>query len=224
MTTAKQKRDRETNTSAEPLNGSAAVRRLRLTPAWAGRDLSLEEFENADTREDCQYELIDGRVEVFSTPEPPHDFIVEWIRERLRAYRDAHAEVINYVTSGARIFIPSRRAATCPRPDLSAFRDFPLQWRQMVGWQDLHSILVVEVISPKYANKDLVRNVALYREAPHVREYWIFDPRDRDGQLTLRVYRKRGVRSWQPPIDVPFAGTYTTPLLPGFTLTVDPNA
>ena len=57
-----------------------------------------------------------------------------------------------------------------------------------------------------------------------MREYWIFDPRDRDGSSHLRVYRKRGSRSWQPPIDVPFGATYTTRLLPGFSLVVDPNA
>jgi Uma2 family endonuclease len=140
-----------------------------------------------------------------------------------RAYRDAHPEVINYVTSGSRVFIPGRRRATCPQPDLSVYRDFPLRWPiRMRSWQDVNPLLVVEVVSPRYAHKDLVRNVALYREAPSVREYWIFDPRDREGNLTLRVYRKRG-RAWQRAIDVPFGGAYTTPLLPGFTLVVDPS-
>ena len=140
-------------------------------------------------------------------------------------YRDAHPEVINYVTGGARVFIPGRREATCPQPDLAAYRDFPFRWpREMRRWQDFNPILVVEVLSEEYTNKDLVRNVALYQQAPSLREYWIFDPRDAGDHPTLRVYRKRGGRSWQRPIDVPFGGTYTTPLLPGFTLTVDPNA
>jgi len=224
MTTAKQKHDRETRTTASPLNGSGTVRRLRLTPAWAGRDISLEEFESADGREGWRYELIDGRVEVFPTPDLPHDLIVEWVRERLGAYRDAHREVINYVSAGARVFIPGRREATCPQPDLAAFRDYPLHWpRAMRRWQNIHPILVVEVLSERYRHKDLVRNVALYQQAPSVREYWVFDPRDAGDHPTLRVYRKR-TRAWQSPIDVPFAGTYSTPLLPGFALIVDPNA
>jgi Uma2 family endonuclease len=206
------------------LNEAASAYRPRLTPAWAGRDLSLEAFEGADFREGWRYELIDGRLEVYPTPNPPHAVVVEWVHDRLRAYRDLHPKVINYVTPGCRIFIPGRRGATCPNPDLAAFRDFPLRWPLPVrNWQDLNPILAVEVVSPRYANKDLVRNVTLYREAPSVREYWIFDPRDRAGRLTLRAYRKRG-RAWQRPIDVAFGGTYDTPLLPGFTLVVDPNA
>ena len=221
MSSAQAKSGRRPRTDAEPAPG----RRLRLTPAWAGRDISLEDFENADYREGWRYELIDGRVEVFPTPNPPHDVVVEWINDRLRAYRDAHREVINYVSGGSRVFIPARAMATCPIPDIAAFRGFPSRWPiQMHSWQDVHPILVVEVISPRYAHKDLVRNVGLYRDAPSVKEYWIFDPRDRAGRVTLRAYRKRGARSWQRPIDVPFGGAYTTPLLPGFTLTVDPAA
>ena len=87
----------------------------------------------------------------------------------------------------------------------------------------MQPILVVEVLSERYYKKDLVRNMALYKEAPSVKEYWIFNPHDGGDHPTLRVYRKRGDRSWQKPIDVPFAGTYTTPLLPGFTLVVDTN-
>jgi Uma2 family endonuclease len=225
MATAKAKSILHADGDALAANGSASTRSLRLTPAWAGRDISLEEFENADTKEGWRYELIDGRVEVHPLPNPPHDIVLEWMRRRLLVYSDSHAPVINYVTSGCRVFIPGRRQATCPQPDISAFQGFPLRWpRSILSWQEVNPILVVEVISPRYAHKDLVRNVALYREAPSVREYWIFDPRDRSGRVTMSVYRKRGSRSWQKPIDVPFAGTYTTPLLPEFTLVVDPSA
>src|SRR5258708_1004471 len=123
---------------AGAVNGAAQPRRVRLTPAWAGRDLSLEEFENADYQGGWRFELIDGRVEVHPTPNPPHDIVVEWLRDRLCAYRDAHAEVINYVTSGCRIFIPGRRLATCPQPDLAGYQGFPVRWpRQLQSWQDI---------------------------------------------------------------------------------------
>jgi hypothetical protein len=36
------------------------------------------------------------------------------------------------------------------------------------------------------------------------------------------VYRRRGAQ-WQPRLTVPFGGTYTTRLLPGFSLVVDPR-
>ena len=206
------------------VNRARSPRRLRLTPRDAGRDMSLEDFEQADGQDGWRYELIDGRIEVSPTPEVPHDLVLEWINDRLRAYRDVHRDVINYISSGTRAFIPSRPEATCPQPDLAAFRDFPTRWpRQMRRWQDVQPILVVEVLSDKYRKKDLIRNVALYRAAPSVKEYWILDPCDGGDHPALRVYRKRGDQSWQRPIDVPLAGTYTTPVLPCFTLVVDPS-
>jgi Uma2 family endonuclease len=199
--------------------------RVRLSPAWAGRDISLEDFDNADYLEGWRFELIDGRVEAFPPPSPRHDFVFVWIAKRLNVYSDAHPRVINFVTPRCRVFAPRRQMATCPEPDLAAYRNYPTRWRpQMFSWQDVQPILVIEIISPRYAHKDLGRNVTLYGEAPSVREYWIFDPRDRKGNLTLRAYRKRGARSWQRPIDVPFGGAYITPLLRDFTLIVDPNA
>jgi Uma2 family endonuclease len=212
------------HSSAGPAEGPAR-RRVRLTPEWAGRDLSLEEFEKANCQPGWRYELIDGRVEVFANPELPHDMVLEWILGRMFAYRDAHREVVNYVSGSCRVFIPGRRQATCPQPDLAAYRDYPYRLpREMRRWQVFNPILVVEVLSEDYRLKDLVRNVALYRQAPSLREYWVLDPQDAGDHPTLRVYGKRGDRSWQRPIDVPFGGTYTTPLLPGFTLVVDPTA
>jgi Uma2 family endonuclease len=206
-------------------NGPAPVRRFRLTPAWAGRDISLEEFEKADCRDGWRYELIDGRLEVFANPELPHDMVLQWIHGRLLAYGDAHVDVINYVSSSCRVFIPGRRHTTCPQPDLAAYRDYPYRLpRELRRWQVFNPVLVVEVLSDDYRRKDLERNVALYRQAPSLNEYWILDPQDAGDHPTLRVYRKRGARTWQRPIDVPFDGTYTTPLLPGFTLIVNPTA
>jgi len=223
MATTKLKSDYVAHQGAGSVNGAATGRRLRLTPAWAGRDVTLEEFDGASGQNGWRYELIDGRIEVFPVPQPLHDFVVEWINDRLRAYRDAHREVINHVSGGSRVFIPGRRETTCPQPDLAAYRDYPTRWpRQTRRWQDMKPILVVEVLSERYHQKDLVRNVTLYKQAPSVKEYWILNPRDGGDHPTLRVYRKRGDRSWQKPIEVPFGGTYTTPLLPGFTLIVDP--
>lgn len=222
MSTVRSKPRRQLYVEADPGNGPPP---LRLSPAWAGRDVSLEDFENADYLEGWRFELIDGRVEVFPPPNPRHNIASVWVAKRLTAYSDSRPEVINFVTPNCRVFIPGRQLATCPQPDLAAYRNYPSRWPpRTFGWQDVQPILVVEIISPRYADKDLARDVTLYREAPSVREYWIFDPRDRQGRLTLRVYRKRGARSWQRPSDVPFGGTYATPLLPHFALVVDPTA
>ncbi len=223
MSTAKQD-DRRSHTGAAPLNGAAPVRRLHLTPAWAGRDVTLEEFEHATGREGWHYELIDGRVEVSPSPDLPHDTILFWINRLFIYYSDDHPEVVNYLSNHSRVFVPGRPAATCPEPDFAAYRDFPhhlpLRLRR---WRDVSPILVVEILSRDNRNKDLVRNVELYLQSPTIREYWIVDPVTDPDRPNLCVRRKRG-QAWQRPIDVPFGATYTTRLLPGFSLVVDPNA
>ncbi len=224
MAPAKSKSHPGSHTDASSRNGAADYVGLYLTPADAGREVSLEEFEHADGEEGWDYELIDGRIEASPTPELPHDSILSWLNPRFIDYSRAHPEIVNYLSNRPRVYIPNRPAATCPRPDFAAFQNFPthLSYRQR-RWKDVSPLLVGEIISPDYREKDLVRNVELYLQSPTIREYWIFDPlADADGWF-MRVYRKRG-RVWQKPIDVALGATYTTRLLPEFSLIVDPDA
>ena len=91
----------------------------------------------------------------------------------------------------------------------------------MLNW--VSPILVAEIISEDTANKDLERNRLLYLEVPTIREYWIVDPRAGTRNLTLLVHRRRG-RRWQRVRAIPHGESYATPLLPGFSLLVDPYA
>ena len=112
---------------------------------------------------------------------------------------------------------------TCPEPDLAAYRGFPLEkdWRA-VQWQDVSPLIVGEIVSPDDPDKDHVRNVELYRLVPSIDEYWLVDPRDDPERPSMRVYRRHG-RRWRSPIDLAFGDTYTTKLLPGFALVLDPR-
>ena len=222
MTTAKSKPGAKLG-DAVHLNGTPS-RRNYLRPRDAGRDMSLEDFENADGQEGWTYELIDGRIEVSPTPELPHDSILSWLNRCFVKYSESHPEVINYISNHGRVYIPDRPAPTCPQPDFAVFHNFPLDVpRRQRRWEDVSPILVVETISPRYRNKDLIRNVELYLQSPTIREYWVFDPQADDDEWVLRVYRKHG-RSWQKPIDLPAGATYTTRLLPDFALVIDPDA
>ena len=91
------------------------------------------------------------------------------------------------------------------------------------NWRDVSPLLVAEILSDDTANKDLVRNRDLYLQVPSIREYWIIDPRQGTRQTILLVYRRRG-RGWARVRTVVPGGTYTTPLLPGFSLVVTPHA
>jgi Uma2 family endonuclease len=197
---------------------------LKLGRADHGRPMTLGEFMAGDYEEGYQYELIDGRLYVVPSPDLPFDRMETWLWRKLDAYSQQRPEIINYVSAHARTFVPGRPGETCPEPDVTAFRDFPhhLPFHE-VRWQDLLPVLVVEVLSADDPDKDLVRNVELYLEVPSIREYWILDHRESLEHPCLLVYRKRG-RRWQRPITVEPGETYTTRLLPGFELIVDPRS
>jgi len=196
--------------------------KLYLTPDDHRRPLTLEEFEHADAQEGYHYELIDGRLQVSPLPDMPHEELRDWLKRMLDRYVAAHPEVINHVKTPARVFVPGRPAATAPEPDVAAYRDFPLDLPiARRRWRDFSPVLVIEVLSEDNAEKDWDRNQDLYLQIPSIREYWILDPIDDPDHPTLTVFRRRGQR-WQQPIEIAAGGTYSTRLLPGFSL-VDPN-
>jgi Uma2 family endonuclease len=188
-----------------------------------GRPVSDEEFEAADFEPGYRYELIEGRLFVSSEPEVPEVCLEDWLLEKLRRYAERRPEVINFVTNKSRVFLPSRPSSTIPEPDVAAYRNFPRSRRlQGLRWKALSPILVAEVLVAADAYKDLVRNVDLYVDVSSIREYWILDGRDLVDEPTLIVYRRRGPR-WQTKRVVCYGSTYTTPLLPGFKLLIDPR-
>jgi Uma2 family endonuclease len=194
-----------------------------LTPADHGRRMSRKAFDSARGREGFRYELIDGKVYVSPQPNQPHDYVLEWLSEALHAYRRSRPDVIDRVSTHARVFVPNRPAVTCPEPDFAAYHHFPKNtpWRER-KWDAMSPMLVAEVVSDDLA-KDFGRNVDLYEQVPSIREYWLIYPGDVDAQFLFRVYRRRGA-NWQKPIDLTIGNTYTTRLLPGFSLLINPDA
>ena len=198
---------------------ATATKKTVLGPKDHGRAMTMEEFDQAIDREGYRTELIDGRVFVSPVPDAPHEWVVHWLAEALQAYSRACPSVINYVSTAARVFPVGRPGPTSAQPDIAVYNDFPVgrPFRQF-NWRQIHPILVVEVLSPDNPEKDWERNVALYPFVPSIQEYWILDALS--PTLTLTAYRRSG-RRWRRPITVPEDGTYSPPLLPGFTLTVN---
>jgi Uma2 family endonuclease len=198
--------------------------RLKLTPKDHGREIDPVEFEHSICREGYQYELINGRIYVSPVPDLPQHNLECWLYSKLFFYAQDHSEIVNFIATKSRLFIPTREKATRPEPDISAYHNFPHHLpRKLRRWQDISPILVVEVLSEDDPDKDLVRNVELYVEVPSIKEYWILDPRPDPDRPSLIVYRRRG-KGWQKPIDVRFGETYLSPrVLPGFSLIIDPD-
>jgi Uma2 family endonuclease len=199
--------------------------RLFLTPADHGRTLGLDEFMGADAKEGFRYELIHGRLEVSPQAEMPHDRLRKCLERQLDRYAEERPDVINHVTSHARVILALPDDVSAPEPDLVAYHNFPDETGfEEIQWADVNPVLAIEIISPETADKDLGRNPALYLQIPTLWEYWVIDPRDEShDRPSMVVYRRRG-RRWQKPIEVPAGGTYQTRFLPGFTLVLDPRA
>lgn len=197
---------------------------LVLGPADHDRPISREEFDAAIGTEGYHYELIHGRVYVSPALDLPHDSVFQWAYGHLLIYGRSHPEVFNYLSSHPRVIVPGEEDRTNPQPDFAAYHDFPLHLDlDEVAWDDVSPILVGEVLSPDNRDKDLDRNVEIYLQVPSIREYWVFDPDADAGRWFLRVLRRRGPR-WQKPIELKLGETYTTRLLPGFSLLLDPRA
>jgi Uma2 family endonuclease len=195
---------------------------VKVGPRDHGRHLTLEEFESADYAEGHKYELIDGKLYVSPQPNAPEGVLDMWVLFKLHNYKLAHSDVINCVCPKARVFVPGRPDLTCPEPDVTVYRDFPLDVDlREVRWQDVSPILVVEVLSAEDPDKDLERNVELYHQVPTIKEYWIVDGRDDPNRPTLTAHRRYG-KGWRSK-QLSFGDTYTTRLLPGFELIVDPR-
>jgi len=197
--------------------------RTKLGPQDRGHPMTFNEFMRANYEEGYQYELIDGELYVLPLPNAPHNLVENWIGAKLQHYSLEHPEVINYVTSKARVIVPGRPRATVPEPDQTAYHDFPLHrpWKK-IRWQEVSPILVVDVVSKEDPYKDLVRNVKLYLQVPTIQEYWLIDPRKNPERPTFRVHRRNG-KSWRI-VQPTFGEVYTTKLLPGFALIIDPRS
>src|ERR1700722_17915665 len=195
----------------------------KLGPTDHGRPVALDDFMACDYQEGYQYELIDAKLYVTPLPNLPECRVELWILTRLWNYAQVKPSIINFVNNKARVFVPDRPGVTNPEPDVAAYRDFPVESSfDAVRWEEISPVLVVEVLSREDPDKDLVCNVELYFQVPSIREYWIFDTRAEGADRpTLKVHRRRGGR-WRV-IDVAFGETYTTRMLPGFELVIDPR-
>jgi Uma2 family endonuclease len=193
----------------------------KIGPLDYGRPMSLDEFRHGDYQEGYRYELIDGRLYVSPMENLPEKWVENWLCDKLKGYAEANPKVTNYVVSPGRVSIPGRPDVTTPEPDVLAYKNFPLRRRKSdLRWEDVSPLLVAEVLSADDPGKDLIRNVALYLLVPTIKEYWILDARE-DADYPRMIVRRRRGKNWQEAVEVGGGETYTTPLLPGFALTLD---
>jgi len=193
---------------------------LRLGRADHGRPMTLDEFLAGDYEEGYRYELINGKLDVAPAANFPEIAVQHWLYGRVNPYAQANPGVVKFVTMISRVFVPDRPDITAPEPDLAAYREFPTELPlRDIRWEDISPFLVAEVLSADDPNKALVRNAELYFLVPSIKEYWVLDTRQDTDRPRLIVHRRHGKR-WRV-YEFEGGSTYTTRLLPGFTLTLD---
>jgi Uma2 family endonuclease len=199
-----------------------SIAHLNLGPSDHGRSLSLDDFESADYESGFKYEIIDGRLAVAPEANLTEHFLERWLDRKLSRYAEDHPDVLALVVCKARVFVPAQKKATIPEPDLAGYQDFPRTTPiDELRWEDVSPLLVVEVLVEGKPEKDLVRNPTLFLAVPTIKEYWVLDGREAAEEPTLVQHRRYGKR-WVIR-DYPYLSTFTTKLLPGFSLLIDPR-
>jgi Uma2 family endonuclease len=183
--------------------------KIKVGPADHGRRMSLADFAEAESEPGHLYELAGGVIQVVDVPGLPHGSVVDELDLQVAAWRLAHRELVAYVGTGDRCVLRLAGMQSERHPDLAIYltpAPDPVN-----PWERWVPDIVVEVVSEGGEVRDYQDKRREYLAAG-VREYWIIDPQKRAMLVLLRaadVWREHRPST-----------TYTTPLLPGFSLDI----
>lgn len=161
-----------------------------------------------------RHELIDGMHYVTPSPVTRHQQLAGRLHVAIGSYLELHPEVGQvYGSPLDTVFSPWDIVV----PDLIFVAAGQLDILTEANIQGAPA-MVVEVLSPSTRKRDLGIKRRLF-ERGGVREYWVVDPKAED----LTVYRRitDGSLSKISQMGANDAATLSTPLLPGFTLSIE---
>ena len=195
---------------------------LKLGPADHGRPVTSDELHSAEYEGGFKYEVIDGRLYVSAAPNSPESFLETWLRDKLWDHVRVACAPAGRVLNKARVFVPGRTRLTVPEPDVAVYLDYPIHTPiRDLRWQDMSPQLVAEVLVDGSIDKDLGRNPPLYLKVPSIQEYLVLDGSISPDEPSLICHRRRR-KTWVVGT-VPYGETFTSGVLPGFTLLIDPR-
>lgn len=140
-------------------------------------------------------ELTDGFVELLPMPSREHQNMLGWLFEAFRRHVARAGGTVAFSPIRLRI-----REGKFREPDLVFSRD--ADDPRLGSRYDEGADIVLEVVSPGGARRDLVEKRIDYAEA-NIPEYWIVDPRDEtvtvlrlvDGEYTMAEVFRRGANA-----------------------------
>jgi Uma2 family endonuclease len=144
---------------------------LRIGLADHGRNMTLEEFREAEEEDGYRYELARGVLEVSEVPNDPHGIVVANLYDGISRYRRDNPGVILRYGGGNefRFWLP--RMISARHPDLGVvLRGAPKDWRGR-----RLPALAAEVVSRGSVKRDYEVKREEYL-AYGLLEYWIVDP------------------------------------------------
>ncbi len=181
--------------------------KTKVGPADHGRRMSLDEFAEADGEPGYVYELSGGVIQVVDIPGITHGQALFAFDLHVFPWIASHRELVHYYGSGDQCVIRLPGLQSERHPDRSFYLSPSPGGEQ--PWLHWIPDIVVEVVSAGGESRDYDEKRREYLAAG-VREYWILDPAQRSALILQRagdVWREH-----RP------SGTYSTALLPGFTL------
>ena len=191
----------------------ATVAKLKIGPADQGRELTLDEFIDADFEPGWLYDLARGRVDVTEIPGLNHGMIVLRISEMFGDYNRTHPGLIKYRGGGAESRLRLPGMVSDRHPDHAVYLDPPPR-RKRGPWTSWIPHIVVEVLSVGGEQRDLVEKREEYLRIG-VHEYWILDPKAR----TFTALKRAG-DVWEE-VKVAPGAVYATHFLPGLEVRPD---
>lgn len=196
---------------------------LRLSRADEGRRLSLQDFESGRYQAGRHYELVSGRFRSRPWKSPLHDWFRAWLYNSTQHFEKRRPGDFGLQTTFGGLILPRevcRASYLCP--DVTMYLKFPFHLPiAEVTWAQLQPSIIAEILCPEFSAKLVYRKARIYRSLPSLKELWILDARKDPMKPTLVVRHRRGSR-WLKR-DYQFGETYTSKLIPGYSLPIDPR-
>jgi Uma2 family endonuclease len=179
---------------------------VKIGPLDNGRQMSLDDFDEAEVQPGFHYELSRGIVTVSDVPGAKHFAMVNEVHRQLSKYDLEHPGKIFGIAAGGECKIPLQEFQSERHPDLAVYMTPPPGEGNI--WGMWIPEIAIEVISAESRQRD-------YEEKPDeylqfgISEYWIIDEEKRK-----MVVLKRSKGEWREQTIKP-PRLYKTALLPG---------
>ena len=184
---------------------------VKLTPADHGKQMSLADFEHAESVGGHLFELSRGVVTFMDVPNRPHFSPLVALKDTIYRYKVTNPGRIHAILGGGECKLLADDFESERHPDLSLYLTPAPEIDDASIWREWIPEIVVEIVSFGSVFRDYEEKREEYL-AIGIKDYWIIDVNKQE-MTVFRRWRGQWSEKTYRPGDV-----YTTRLLPGFKL------